>query len=86
LRLLFCIQELIHCYLCIVLEETREEHGLQVDPTVDGVCWETPKLIKCGALQGTDEQPCHNGDVANYITGLRPEVVYMLVGRALAVI
>jgi len=81
-----CRKECVHGHLGIILVESGKESGFQVDPGIDGVRGETPEPIKGYPLKGANEQPNHDSIITYYITGLRSEVVNILIWRALAII
>ena len=76
----------VHGHLGVILMESKEKSGFQVNPRIDGVRRETPKLVKSYTLESADEQSNHDGIIVCYITGLRPKVIDMLVRRVLAII
>ena len=79
-------EELVHGHLDVVLVESREEQSFQVNPRINGVRRETPKLVKGYPFENVDEQSSHDGIIVYYITGLRLEVIDVLVGKAFAII
>ena len=70
-----CRKECVHGHLGIILIESGEESGFQVESGIDGVRGETPKPIKGYPLEGANEQSDLDSIITYYITGLRSEVV-----------
>ena len=81
-----CRKECVHGHLSIILVESREKSGFQVEPRIDGVRGETLEPIKGYPLEGANEQSGHDSIITYYVTGLRSEVVNVLICRALAII
>jgi len=79
-------KEFAHGHLGIILVESGEESGFQVEPRIDRVRRETPEPIKGYPLECANEQSGHDTIITYYITGWRLEVVNVLIWRALAII
>ena len=73
-------EELVHGHLGVILVESREESGFQVNTRINGVRRKAPKPAKNYLLESSDEQSSHDGIIVHYITNLRPEVIDVLVG------
>jgi len=48
-------EELVYGHLGVILIESREKPGFQVNPRIDGATGQAPELIKGYPLKGADE-------------------------------
>jgi len=48
-------EELVDGYLGVILVESREERGFQVNPRIDGAVWQAPEPVKGYPLKSIDE-------------------------------
>ena len=63
-----CRKECVHGHLGIILIESREESGFQVEPGINGVREKTPEPIKGYFLQSANEQSGYDSIITYYIT------------------
>ena len=84
--LLYGREEFVHGYLSVILIKTRKKLSFQVDLRIDRARRKASEPVECYPLQGANEQSGHDSIIVYDITGLRPEVVDVLVWRALTII
>ena len=72
-------EEFVHGYLSVILIKTRKKSSFQVDPRIDRAWRKASEPVECYPLEGANEQSDHNSIIVYNVTGLRPEVVDVLV-------
>ena len=83
---LYSREEFVHGYLSVILVKTKKESSFQVDLRIDRARRKASEPVECYPLQGANEQSGYNCVIVYNNTGLRSEVVDVLIWRALTII
>jgi len=76
----------IHDYLGVILIEWERNRVSKIYPRINGIRWKAFEPVEDHSFESTDKQFNHGGIIICYITGLRPEVIDLLVWWALIII